>query len=139
MAHVEAPLVGRILLAGIILKLGGYGFLIIFRLFSINLKVVIILRIWCVVGFCIVCLNIIECRDVKKFIALRRVAHIRVRIIGIRLQFFSRVLSSICILFGHGLCRSIIFFMANSAYKVAGSRALLLIKGILNFIPIFCF
>lgn len=45
MAHVEAPLVGRILLAGIILKLGGYGFLILFSLFSINFKVIIIISI----------------------------------------------------------------------------------------------
>lgn len=36
LAHVEAPLIGRILLAGILLKLGGYGVLVVFRVFTLR-------------------------------------------------------------------------------------------------------
>jgi len=137
-AHVEAPLVGRIILAGIILKLGGYGLLIIYSLFNVRFKVTSLICIWSILGFIYVCFNIIECRDIKKFIALRRVAHIRIRIIGILFNSSTRIFSSVSILFAHGLCSSIIFFLANSVYLISGSRALVLNKGVIIINPILC-
>lgn len=84
------------------------------------------------------CIHIIMSRDIKKFIALRRVAHINVRILGVCLEYTSSILASKVMLISHGLCRALLFYLANVRYRVVGSRALSLIKGIINLMPLFC-
>jgi len=85
-----------------------------------------------------VCIHIISSRDIKKFIALSRVAHINVRILGMCIQYTRSILASKIMLIRHGLCRALLFYLANVSYTAAGSRALFLIKGIINLIPMFC-
>jgi len=138
LAHVEAPLVGRILLAGILLKLGGYGFFVLLTIFNLRGIFLTRLVIWSLTGRVVVCFHIISSPDIKKLIALRRVAHINVSIVGLRLNRSSSVISGKIILVSHGLCRALIFYLANSGYLVRGSRSLIIIKGMLNIIPIFC-
>lgn len=138
LAHVEAPLIGSMLLAGILLKLGGYGILVVFSVFTLRGVIVARLVLWSLVGGFVVCLHIIISRDIKKFIALRSVAHINVRILGVCLGYRRSILASKVILIRHGLCRALLFYLANVRYVVASSRALFLIKGMINLIPLFC-
>lgn len=84
-----------------------------------------------------VCIHIVSSSDIKKLIALRRVAHINVRVVGLSLGYSSSVISAKIILVRHGLCRAFLFYLANSSYLARGSRAIILIKGILNLIPVF--
>jgi len=135
-AHVEAPVSGSIILAGILLKLGGYGLI---RVFSIILHVSLKLNIFWVVfslvgGFLvrIVCLRQI---DLKALVAYSSVAHISLVIGGLIVLLSWGWGFSYSLIIAHGLCSSGLFYLVNLSYERVGSRRLLVNKGILAFIP----
>lgn len=83
-AHVEAPISGSIILAGIILKLGGYGLLrliILYQSFINNLNVFFI--VVSLIGGFIVSLICIRQRDIKSLVAYSSVSHIGLVLAGI--------------------------------------------------------
>jgi len=83
-AHVEAPISGSIILAGVILKLGGYGFmriLIIYREINIFVRYIFI-RI-SLIGGLVVSLICICQSDIKSLVAYSSVAHIGLVLAGI--------------------------------------------------------
>lgn len=85
-AHVEAPVSGSIMLAGILLKLGIYGVCrVIFRLGSPRVTFlygVIVLSLWGGVVCSYLCLCF---HDIKSVIAYSSIAHIAFRLVGIRI------------------------------------------------------
>ena len=135
-AHVEAPVSGSIILAGVLLKLGGYGLIRVFSIilsFSIKLNIFwIILRL--VGGFLVrlICLRQI---DLKALVAYSSVAHIRLVIGGLIVLFRWGWGFSYTLIIAHGLCSSGLFFLVNLFYERLGRRRLLINKGILRFIP----
>lgn len=83
-AHVEAPVSGSIILAGIMLKLGGYGllrFIVLFKYFILNLNIFFI--VVSLIGGFFVSLICIRQRDIKSLIAYSSVSHIRLVLAGI--------------------------------------------------------
>lgn len=135
-AHVEAPVAGSMILAGVLLKLGGYGLirvLPIFRLANKNLS-----WIWVrvrVVGGTIVRIICLRQVDIKALIAYSSVAHIGLVLCGLVVFGWWGLNGALIVIVGHGLCSSGLFCLANIVYERISRRRLLIRKGLLNFIP----
>nr|WRK19531.1 NADH dehydrogenase subunit 4 [Hainanpotamon sp.] len=135
-AHVEAPVAGSMILAGILLKLGGYGLfrvLVMFQLVGISFS-----NIWMSMGLMggfIVSLVCMRQVDVKSLIAYSSVVHMGLVLCGFMIFSWWGLMGAVVVMIGHGLCSSGLFSLANMIYERVGSRSLLLSKGLLNFMP----
>nr|UDU84899.1 NADH dehydrogenase subunit 4 [Olethreutes sp. 2019HN00063] len=135
-AHVEAPVSGSMILAGIMLKLGGYGLLrVLVFLQQVGLKFNFIWIIISLLGGFYVSLNCFCQVDIKSLIAYSSVAHMSLVIGGIMTMSYWGFLGSYVLMIGHGLCSSGMFCLANINYERLHSRSLFINKGMMNFIP----
>nr|QXG19657.1 NADH dehydrogenase subunit 4 [Zaprionus indianus] len=136
-AHVEAPVSGSMILAGIMLKLGGYGMLrVVSVLQQMNLKYSFIWISISLVGGVLVSLICLRQTDLKALIAYSSVAHMGIVLAGLLTMSYWGLSGSYSLMIAHGLCSSGLFCLANVSYERLGSRSLLINKGLLNFMPV---
>nr|WPW47633.1 NADH dehydrogenase subunit 4 [Arcuatula senhousia]WPW47645.1 NADH dehydrogenase subunit 4 [Arcuatula senhousia] len=130
-AHVEAPVAGSMVLAGVILKFGGYGMI---RLFSV-INVCYYDSLFCLIvvvsllgGFysSVVC---VRQTDLKRLVAYSSVSHMSMVILGCFSNSFLGLEGVIWLMLGHGLCSSGLFMLVSVVYSSSESRVLLLNKG----------
>nr|YP_009236712.1 NADH dehydrogenase subunit 4 [Telchinia bonasia]AMJ17171.1 NADH dehydrogenase subunit 4 [Telchinia bonasia] len=135
-AHVEAPISGSMILAAIMLKLGGYGLLrIMVILQKINTKMSYIWVVISLIGGFYISLKCFSQIDMKSLIAYSSVAHMSIVIGGIMTMNYWGYLGAYILMIGHGLCSSGMFCLSNINYERMNSRSLFLNKGMMNFMP----
>ena len=138
-AHVEAPSVGSVLLAGILLKLGVYGFL----RFNIHLfpyaslyfsPLVYVLSI---IGIVYASFTALRQTDLKRIVAYSSVAHMNLVTMGIfsfnTLGLEGSILQSI----SHGFVSGAMFLLIGMLYKRYHSRLIIYFSGLTHTMPLF--
>nr|YP_009731715.1 NADH dehydrogenase subunit 4 [Carpophilus dimidiatus]QHR79663.1 NADH dehydrogenase subunit 4 [Carpophilus dimidiatus] len=135
-AHVEAPVAGSMILAGIMLKLGGYGLCRLMMMFvNLGLKFNLLFIVISLLGGFIVSLICIRQSDIKSLIAYSSVAHMGLVLSGIMTLNSWGLWGALIMMLAHGLCSSGLFCLANISYERLLSRSLYLNKGLMNFMP----
>nr|YP_003097172.1 NADH dehydrogenase subunit 4 [Psacothea hilaris]ACR44361.1 NADH dehydrogenase subunit 4 [Psacothea hilaris] len=135
-AHVEAPVSGSMILAGIMLKLGGYGLMRLMSLFLlVGSKFNFIFIMISLVGGFFISLICLRQSDIKSLIAYSSVAHMGLVLSGIMTLNNWGFWGALVMMLAHGLCSSGLFCLANISYERVLSRSLYLNKGMINILP----
>nr|YP_010467039.1 NADH dehydrogenase subunit 4 [Atkinsoniella zizhongi]UVF28958.1 NADH dehydrogenase subunit 4 [Atkinsoniella zizhongi] len=138
-AHVEAPISGSMILAGLMLKIGGYGLIrFMFVYENIFLKYSYIWFSLSIVGSILVSLICLIQGDMKCLIAYSSVAHMGMSLMGLLTMTKLGLYGSYLMMIGHGLCSSGLFCLANISYERLLSRSFFLNKGLLLYMPSMC-
>lgn len=146
-AHVEAPLTGSILLAGILLKLGGYGFIyFILPLFPFGFYYFSPLLQWIsILGIIYGGFTTLRQSDIKRLIAYSSVAHMGFATFSLfSIDSEIGIISSILIFISHGFVSPALFIIVGLLYERYGTRIIKYYKGMNIKMPImntfaFCF
>nr|YP_010535372.1 NADH dehydrogenase subunit 4 [Amblyomma hebraeum]QLD96942.1 NADH dehydrogenase subunit 4 [Amblyomma hebraeum]QLD96955.1 NADH dehydrogenase subunit 4 [Amblyomma hebraeum]UYB77933.1 NADH dehydrogenase subunit 4 [Amblyomma hebraeum] len=135
-AHVEAPISGSMILAGVLLKLGIYGIFRFKMMMMFNIvffsELIISASIWGSVMISIFCLYQL---DIKSLIAYSSVCHMGI-VLGGSMTFSNYgSMGAVLLMIGHGLCSSGLFCLANLFYERVFTRSMILFKGMKSIFP----
>ena len=138
-AHVEAPTVGSVLLAGILLKLGVYGFLryslVLFPYASLYFSPLV--YIFSLIGVISASFCAIRQTDLKRIIAYSSIAHMNLIVLGIFSFTLIGLEGSILQSISHGFVSGGLFFLIGILYDRYHSRFLHYYGGIVHFMPLY--
>nr|YP_009258863.1 NADH dehydrogenase subunit 4 [Cynoglossus zanzibarensis]AID59755.1 NADH dehydrogenase subunit 4 [Cynoglossus zanzibarensis] len=136
-AHVEAPVAGSMILAAVLLKLGGYGMMRISSLIDPLTKDLsypfIALALWGIVMTGLICL---QQMDLKSLIAYSSVGHMGLVVGGILTQTSWGYSGALILMIAHGLTSSALFCLANTNYERTHSRIMFLARGLQMIFPL---
>nr|AUG32016.1 NADH dehydrogenase subunit 4 [Aplodinotus grunniens] len=136
-AHVEAPIAGSMILAAVLLKLGGYGMMRILPMLEPLTKELsypfIIFALWGVIMTGSICLRQ---TDLKSLIAYSSVGHMGLVVAGILIQTPWGFTGALILMIAHGLTSSALFCLANTNYERTHSRTMILARGLQMALPL---
>jgi len=127
--HVEAPTRARMLLAGILLKVGVFGAIKMVILINIRIGLVLILSL---IGLLVAPIITILSSERKVIVANRRVSHINLTLYGVNVLGNVRIRGSYIICLRHGFISSTIFCFVGIIYNSTGVRILYYTTGLMR-------
>jgi NADH-quinone oxidoreductase subunit M len=140
-AHVQAPTAGSILLAGVLLKLGTYGFirfaLPIFPDASADYAPMI--SVLAVIGILYGAMVALVQRDLKSLVAYSSVAHMGFVVLGIFALNQQGISGAVLQMVNHGLSTGALFLMVGMLYERRHTRDLAEFGGLWKSVPVFSF
>nr|YP_010478441.1 NADH dehydrogenase subunit 4 [Orosius sp.]UVI59885.1 NADH dehydrogenase subunit 4 [Orosius sp.] len=135
-AHVQAPVSGSMILAGLMLKIGGYGLIRVSYIFEgmfLNYS-----YLWysiSMLGSVYIGLVCLVQGDMKCLIAYSSISHMGMVIMGLLTMGLWGLNGSFLLMIGHGFCSSGLFYMSNIFYLKTKSRSFYINKGLMNYLP----
>ena len=138
-AHVEAPTAGSILLAGVLLKLGIYGFL------RVSLPIFPYASLYFLpIVYTIACISILYSSfiifrqiDLKKIIAYSSIAHMNIAVMGVFAHNMEGIEGAIYLMLTHGIISSALFACVGMLYDRYKSRLVPYYSGLATVMPVY--
>jgi len=140
-AHVEAPSVGSVILAGILLKLGCYGFIrIVYPCFTEAVfffyPFIYTLSLLGILYPAFVAMRQI---DLKRIVAYSSICHMNLIVLGLFLYSLEGLIGGCFLMLAHGIVSALFFFLVGFVYDRYGSRLLIYYGGLCKIMPFFSF
>lgn len=138
MAHVEAPTFGSMILAGVLLKLGGVGLVRMSSFLNFGFLSSFLLSYFFIFLFLVTLVCCFQ-SDFKRLVAYSSVSHM----IAVPILYFSNTALSVkalvIIMFFHGLSSPLMFMLVGVFYSLYSSRQLMIMRGLLLMSPLLSF
>ncbi|MBI4427845.1 MAG: NADH-quinone oxidoreductase subunit M [Ignavibacteriales bacterium] len=138
-AHVQAPTAGSVILAGVLLKMGTYGFLrFCLPLFpEASLRLTPVLCVLAVVGIIYGALVAMVQTDIKKLVAYSSVSHLGFVVLGIFAMTEEGIQGAIIQMVNHGLSTGALFLLVGMIYDRTHTRTISDFGGVAKLMPVY--
>ncbi len=138
-AHVEAPTAGSVILAGVLLKMGTYGFIRFavpfFPEVALSSTVTSIIVVLSVIGIVYGALVAMVQPDIKKLVAYSSVSHLGFVMLGIWAGTVQSLQGALMVMIGHGLSTGALFFLVGMLYERRHTREIAEFGGLARVVP----
>ena len=138
-AHVEAPTAGSVILAGVLLKMGGYGFLrFAMPMFpEAAMRAIPLIVTLAIIGIIYGALVAMVQKDVKKLVAYSSVSHLGFVMLGLFVLNVQAVEGAIYQMLNHGLSTGALFLLVGVIYERRHTRMIRDFGGLTKVMPIY--